>query len=301
MLDILIALAFVTIIPLAYYGVRVLVVVLIAVVSSVMCEQVFCLLLRKKSTIPDLSAIVYGYMIALLLPAGAPYWMPALGAVFAIVVAKMPFGGTGRNIFNPAAAGVAFLTLSFTQYMFAYPAPFTYLKVFKAQQFNTAISPDAVLAGGGKPDYLSLEWLLGNYAGPMGATAVLVIAACGVYLIYRKVITFHIPLSFIATCALVALVFPRLDTGAVDSLVAELFSGSLVFVAVFIASDTVTSPKHPAAKLVYGILAGLICMLYRHFGKYQQGAVFSVLLVNTISEALDKAAWHIIRKRGVGQ
>lgn len=299
MLDAVIALAFLLIVPVAYYGHRAVALAVVGAAAAVVCEALWCFALRRKLSIFDLSAVVTGLIIALLLPVSAPYWMPVAGAVFAISVVKMPFGGLGRNIFNPAAAGVAFLTVCRSYLVFTYPDPgeLNRLALFNPD-FKAVLSPDAMLKSGIRPDIGKLEWLLGNFAGPMGATAVLVILACGVYLLYRRAAAFQVPLGFVAACALFVLLFPRIEAPYIDLLICELLSGSVVFCAVFVAGDPVTSPKHWLARLIYGVMGGLICMIFRYFSAYQQGAVFAILLINPFSAALDRAVWYILRKRG---
>lgn len=193
------------------------------------------------------------------------------------------------------------MTVCWKGLVFGYPDPsqIERLKILNLV-FEAVSSPDAVLKAGIRPGFDKLEWLLGNFPGPMGATAVLVILACAVYLWYRRAASFMVPLGFVTASAAFVALFPRVSAPLPELIICEILSGSLLFCAFFVANDPVTSPKLPLARLAYGAMAGVLCMLFRYYSNFQQGAVFAVLICNVFSTAFDKAVWYIFRRRGAG-
>ena len=296
MADMLIPLALLLVIPVVNHGARPLVVVGICMLTCLLCEVVFCLFTGHDVMVSDLSFAVTGSIVAMLLPVNVPFRVAVIACAFAVLVVKMPFGGTGRAPFNPAAAGVAFVTLSFPSLVFSYRDPSSTVAMLpfaSSPVAETVSSPAALLKEGARPALLQEEMLLGHFAGPMGATAVLVIAACALYLVFRRSARWEIMASFVGASALFAAVFPRLNTGRLDSVLFELLSGSLVFCAVFMATEPSTSPKTPLGRCLFGFLAGVTTMLFRYYGVYEQGGCFALLLVNALSSSLDRLSWWI--------
>lgn len=293
--DVIIPLIMLYINPYIYFGIRPVVMMLASLFTCVITETVFCLFAKKTVTVGDLSAVITALIIPLLLPVTVPYYIIVLAGIFAVAVAKMPFGGLGRNPFNPAAAGIAFVTVCFADEVFKFcdTKLISRLPAFGEIAFNAVRSPAECLKSGIRPDILPTEMLLGNFPGPMGATAALVICACGLYMLIRGTIKWQTPLFFIFSAAVTALLFPRVTGLRLDSVIFELLSGSIVFCAVFMANDPVTSPKTPAARAVYGIIGGAGSMLFRYFGFYQEGTCFIILLLNSISPWLDKTVWKL--------
>ena len=252
------------------------------------------------STAPaaDGTAAVTGGLIGAMMSPLTPYWVPALGAAFAIVVVKMPFGGTGRNVFNPAAAGMAVVTHCFSTRLFLYPDPSLNAPLALSGNLGKALtemSPAAQLAGGGSPTYSWAELAIGRFPGPIGATCIAVLAACALYLFTRRTASPLITLSFLAVCALSAILFPRLkDAAWQQSVMMELCSGYLLFAGIFLLNDPVTAPRHWLGRLLYGAFAGILVMALRYFGRFEDAACFAVLLVNAFAPILDRWSWRLV-------
>ena len=298
MMDLFIPLLF--LLPMAFFygGTRALLIIALSVLSCVVTEAVWMKFRKLKPTIGDFSAIVTGLIIAYMLPSGIPLWIPVVGGIFAIAVAKMPFGGSSHCPFNPAAAAMAFLIVCWPMRIFGFD-PVVYMKPFTlaaTEQADTVTSVASALRDGAMPDANLLEMLFGNAPGAIGTTGVLVIIACCGFLMYRRVSMWMVPASFVAACSLVALIMPRGPAVGLESVAYELMSGSLLFCAVFIATDPVTAPKKFAARLMYGAAAGFLAMFFRHAGSFEEGACFAILLVNATSKSMDKAVWRLTRR-----
>ena len=294
-LDAIIPLVMLLIIPFIYNGFRVLMLAALSVLTCALSEVLFCVLSRRSITAGDLSCVITGLIIALMLPVTVPYYIAIFAGLFAVLIAKMPFGGFGRNPFNPAAAGMAFVTVCYAQEVFKYRDTklLSHISAFNAAEFVPVNSPAAQLAKGVRPDIVSSEMLLGNFPGPMGTTAALVIAACALYMIMRGTIKWQIPVCFVLSAALIAFCFPRIGGGRIDSVVFELLSGSLLFCAVFMATDPVTSPKTAWARALFGTACGVSTMLLRRFGAYEEGVIFAILALNALAPALDRLVFKV--------
>lgn len=320
MSDVLLLLALLTIPAYLFYGPRTLVICLVSV-SCAAASDCACVMLRgHRPNVRDLSPVVTGMITALMMPASIPYGVVACAAVFAIVVAKQPFGGAGGNLFNPAAAGVSFAAICWPQQMFLYPAPFSRLDVFGtfSERLSSFVyqsgagraamevvvpltqNPSFVLKSGRTPTNSIIDMALGNYPGPMGATNILVILACLVYLILRRGVRWHLPVSFLGACAAIAFIFPRVNAERLTSVCYELMSGALLFGAVFMMSDPVTSPKRDSSLAIYGVFAGVCTMLFRYFGGFEESIAFTVLFANAFVPIIDRYneyLQHWIRRR----
>lgn len=271
-----------------FYRTRALVVCGVSVAAAV-ASDALCTLLRGRSLdLRDLSPIVTGLIIALTMPATIPYSVVAVAAVFAIVVVKHPFGGLGNNIFNPAAAGFSFVAICWPQQVFMYPQPFDTLPVFGDVSVKLFQNPAFVLKLGGMPTNDITEMALGNYPGPMGATNILVLLACLAYLLFRNTIRWQLPVPFLLTCATIAFLFPRIGTDPIQSVLFEMMSGTLLFGAVFVITDPATSPKRDSSYAIYGIFAGVITMLFRYFGGFEESMSFSILFANAFVPLIDR-------------
>ena len=292
----LIACAVLLVLPVVRYGLRPLLMTAAVMLTAALTEMLMCLFLRREVRVADLDSLVIGAMIALLMPVNAAYYIPAFAAVFAVAVAKMPFGGTGHAPFEPVAAGVAFSTLCFPTLIFDYCSPAAGrldLNIFAAAEAAAAQSPAAMLRAGARPVLLLSEMFTGNVAAPVGASTVVVVAAAALFLYFRHAARWEITVCFMGAAALVAALFPRITTGRADSVVIELSAGSLAFCAAFLATNTANAPKLPLARCLYGFFGGLFTMLFRYFGAYEQGAVFAILLVNTTAAPLDRLVWKL--------
>ena len=296
--DVLVTLVPLCIFSAVYYGMRPVLLVLTGILTAVTCETLACLLMHRRPTVLDGTAAVTGGLVGVMMSPSSPYWMPAVAAAFAIIVAKMPFGGTGRNVFNPAAAGMAVVTQCFYAHLFAYPDPGRNitLPLGTVTGLITEHSPAYLMQFHGTPPYDFKTLLLGDYPGPIGATAIAVLCACALYLFIRRSASPLITLPYLAVCALAAVLFPRVTGGWQNSVMLELCSGYLLFTGVFLLTDPVTAPRHWLGRIVYGMLAGVLVMFLRHFGRYEAGDFFAILLVNAFAPVLDRLCWRINHK-----
>lgn len=286
--DVFIALLPLLLIAVYYYGFRVLFLTAVSVACCVGFEALWNLALHRGGSIGDLSAAVTGVITAMNLPACAPWWFPVLGAFVSIVVVKQIFGGLGKNIFNPALTAIVFLAVAWPQANSIFPLPFSSAALFgAAKTFRTSQTALLCLKQGIRPDATLMEMFLGVRAGAAGVGAIFILLAAAAYLLYRRVIDWRTPVFMLGTVAAAALVLPRCPGGRGVAALYELMSGSLVFVAVFMAADPVTSPATGAGRVVYGVLCGLAAAFIRYNGIFPEGAYFALLLLNPLSETLD--------------
>ena len=287
MRDVLIALAPALIGSICFFGFRALTVTLVSVAACVFFEWAYCKITKMHCKIYDLSACVTGVLLAFVCPVTIPYWTIILGALFAIVLVKMLFGGLGRNIVNPALAGRAF--------MFSWPVLMsTWTKVGFSNAVSV-ISPDAVTAAtplasmhqGVLCEDSILNLFLGNVGGCLGETSALLLLIGFAYLLYRKVITARIPVAFIGTVAVLSFLFPQ-GNDRITWMAAQLFGGGLMLGAIFMATDYVTSPVTKLGQIVYGIGCGVLTILIRYFGGYNEGVSYAILIMNCCVVLLDR-------------
>ncbi len=299
--DTVIVLAVLYVMAFFYYGVVALHAGLVSILTCYLADCICTKLRGQKINFRDHSAIVTGMILPLLMPAGIHMVAIISAGLFAIVIAKQVFGGVGQNIFNPAAAGFAFTALCFPGQMFSYPMPFDRLPILTETASKLVRGPAYALKFGSIPTNDLVDMLLGNFAGPMGATNILVILACLLFLIFRKTVRWQLPVSFLGTAALYAFFFPRISLSPLQSVAYELMSGMVLFVGVFVITDPVTSPKRDSSKLLYGIVAGLMAMLFRQYGGFEDSSIFAVLLMNAFAPLIDLISEYIhkaVRKGG---
>ncbi|MBP1559162.1 MAG: RnfABCDGE type electron transport complex subunit D [Oscillospiraceae bacterium] len=275
------------VLAICFYGFRVLITMTVSVLSCWLCDMLCSLLRRRFFNFRDLSSIVTGLIIPLVMPATVPYYVVLFAGMFAICAVKHPFGGTGENLFNPAAGGIAFAAVCWPAKVFAYPVPFTTIPLWDTSSVLTVTSTAHTLKMGGLPSADLNDMVLGLVAGPVGAVSILVLLACLVYLSIRRTIPLVQPVCFLAAAALMAFAFPRADISRAYSVLYELMSGSLMFGAVFMLNDPVTSPKRTAARAIYGFAAGIVTMLFRYFGAFDHGFAFALLIMNALAEEFD--------------
>lgn len=292
MLDVIIALCVLLVVPMVETGPRLAVTAAGTVGVCVLSEIVFSLISRTSIRVNDLSCVVTGLLIALLMPINVPQWLPMLAAGFAVLVAKAPFGGTGRAPFNPAAAGAAFAAVCFPgQYFQALPlSQFPWWGDCPGIPEETA---SALLQRGMRPELGGVERLWTVAAGPAGQTALLVLLAVGLYLVIRKTAPWDAALCCLAGAAVVAFLFPRMVGARWESVLFEWFAGSLIFCAIFLVGEPSTSPHTRLGRCLYGMGIGVLTVLLRHIGPYEEGVCFAVLLANPFTPALDRLAWRI--------
>ena len=268
MLDVIIALLPTTIAGVIIFGLRSLLVIGVCLATSVLSELIFNIVTKKQLTISDLSAAVTGLILALNLPANVPLWQAVIGSVFAIIVVKCLFGGLGKNVVNPALTARVFMLVAFSSLaQVSFPVDAT-----------AGATPLVSIAEGNVPDLMEL--FLGKTGGSIGETCSLALLIGGVYLIVRKVITWHIPVAFIGSVFVFS--FFVEDFNALTALACVL-SGGLFLGAIFMATDYVTSPETPWGKIVYGVGAGVITVLIRFWGIYPEGVSFAILLMNILN------------------
>ena len=291
MLDVIIALLPARAAAVWFFGARALSLVLVTVASTVGFEALYRKLMKMPMAAGDLSAVVTGMLLAMCLPANTPYWVAILGGAFAIIVVKQLFGGLGKNFLNPALAGRVFLFSSFPALISSYTAPGNRLSIWGViLDAESTATPMGALHNAKLPDGVSLQQLLmGEKAGCLGEVAALMLIAGGIYLVLRKVISPRIPLFYIGTVAVLTYIFPLGGIARADWMLYNLFSGGLMLGAIFMATDYVTSPVTPTGRTVYAIGCGALTVFLRYFGIYPEAVSFSILVMNILVWALDKA------------
>ena len=288
MLDVLIALLPALAGAVWFFGWRALTVTLVSVTACVFLEWLWCKMMKQDCKTYDLSACVTGVLLAFVCPVSIPYWMVIIGDFFAIIIVKMLFGGIGCNVVNPALAGRAFL--------FSWPvAMSTWVKVGWDNQAGilstvdavTEATPLAAMHQGQLPQQSVLDMFLGNVGGCIGETSVVLLLIGLLYLLLRRVITLRIPLSFIGTVAVLAFLFP-MGNDRLMWTAAQLCGGGLMLGAIFMATDYVTSPVTKLGQVVYGIGCGVMTILIRYFGGYNEGVSYAILVMNCCVVLLDR-------------
>lgn len=299
MLNVLIALVPAYLVSLYFFGLGALIVSLTAVVSCVLFEYLIQrFLLKGKNTIVDLSSVVTGLLLAFNLPSNLPLWMIIIGALVAIGIGKMSFGGLGNNPFNPALVGRVFLLISFPVEMTAWPRPMNNWNIFSSYiDAETAATPLAMLKGhfGELPNTMDL--LLGNMGGSLGEISAIALIIGGLYLIIRKVISWHIPVSILGTVAIFTAILHAANPELYASADIHLLTGGLMLGAIFMATDYATSPMNGKAQLFYGIGIGFITVIIRTFGAYPEGVSFAILIMNGVTPLLN----HYIKPKRFGE
>lgn len=274
MLDVIIALLPATIAGVVLFGIDALLVIATCVISAVVCELLFNIIVKKEQTVSDLSSVVTGLLLALNLPANIPLWQATVGSAFAIIIVKCVFGGLGKNIVNPAITARVFMLIAFGSMTAA---------VFPTGMDSASgATPLTDLDNGVVPNLMDL--LLGKNGGAIGETCALALIIGGVYLLVRKVISWHIPVAFIGTAFLFTLL---VEGGNFETALAWTLSGGLLIGAFFMATDYVTSPSTAKGKIIFGIGAGVITVLIRFWGAYPEGVSFAILLMNIVNPFID--------------
>lgn len=251
--------------------------VVVTVAAAVLTEYLYEKLMHKKVTIKDMSAAVTGLLLALNLPASAPWWMGVLGAVFAILIVKQLFGGLGQNFMNPALAARCFLLISFAGKM----------TNFSYSGFDgvSGATPLAVLKSGGTVDVPAM--FVGNIPGTIGEVSVIALLIGAAYLLAKKVISIRIPGTYILTVVVFAILFGGHGFD-LNYIAAHLCGGGLIFGAFFMATDYVTSPITPKGQIVFGILLGVLTGLFRIFGGSAEGVSYAIIISNILVPLIEK-------------
>jgi len=276
-----------------YYGPRPLLVALFSAAAAYVAGILCTWMCGRKPSFSDVSDANCALLISLMLPASVPYYLPALGAIFAIVVVKNTLGGNSNNPFNLTAVGFCFITLAFPQLIGQYTLPLEKLPLFGEITAKMAESPAYILKLGGVPHFDLMEMALGNYPGPMGATNILVLLTCLLYLVLRRCVRWYMPVTFMGVAAAIAFLFPRISTGRLDSVLFELLSGTLLFGAVFLVSSPFTAPKTRLAQVIYAACCAMLTMGFRYFGAFELGLCPALLLMNAFSHTLDREIYRL--------
>ena len=289
--DVVIALIPAVVVSVLFYGWSELLVLGVSVASCVLLEFLITkFLLKGKCTIGDWSAVITGVLLALNLPATTPWWVVFIGAVVAIGVAKMTFGGLGQNLFNPAIAGRVFLLISFPTYMTDWTKPAGFISSAAVDAYSGA-TPLGVVAENGVGalegmDYMQMLFV--NIGGSAGELSVIALLIGFVYLLARRVIKPYITLSIWATVAVFAGIFWLINPAEFTDPVFNLLTGGLMLGSIFMATDYVTSPMSAWGGVIFGAGIGLITMLIRYFGAYPEGVSFAILIMNAMVPLINK-------------
>ena len=298
MRDVVIAMLPAVVVSVLFYGWSELLVLGVSVASCVLLEFLITkYLLKKTCTVGDYSAVVTGILLALNLPATTPWWVVFIGAVVAIGVAKMTFGGLGQNLFNPAIVGRVFLLISFPTYMTDWTRPQGFIG--GGLDALTGATPLGLAKEGGVAAIADLDYLdmlFFNIGGSAGELSAIAIIAGFIYLLARRVIRPYITVSILVTVALFSDIFWMIDPATYTDPVFNLLTGGVLLGSVFMATDYVTSPMSNLGGIVYGVGIGIITMLIRYFGAYPEGMSFAILIMNSVVPLLNK--WFHAKKYG---
>lgn len=296
--DYLIMLIAPCIMALWHYGARALWVIFLSVLSALLTDGIISAVLGKPFKIKDLSDVFIGTAIAMMMPAGVPFYIPVFAACFAVAAVKAPFGGATRSPFIPAAAGFAFVSVCFKEQVFDF--------AYNAEDKFLGETSLASLLAQGNSMHISLSTFLdivtGNVAGPMGTGCGILMIVSGIYLFVRRRRALLATVGFIGACVVFAVVFPRINMpseissvgillkAVMTSILLEISSGSLLFASVFLITDHATLPKSSLNRVIYGIVCGVLCMGMRKAGVYEETVCFALLFANGFRPVFDSAA-----------
>ena len=291
-MDMVIALLPAVAVSIVFYGWREAVVLGVSVISCVAFEYLITrFLLGRKSTICDFSAIVTGILLGMNLPYTTPWWVVLIGALVAIGIAKMTFGGLGQNPFNPALVGRVFLLVSFPTVMTTWAAPAHFADAYSGSTPLSLVN-EAVMNGQSVSEISSQysygSMLFANLGGSAGEICALALLAGFIYLVCRKVIKPWITLTIFATVALTSLIFWGIDPGRFTDPLFNLLSGGLILGACFMATDYVTSPMSVKGGIIFGFGIGFLTMMIRYFGSYPEGVSFAILIMNAFVPLINR-------------
>ncbi len=296
MRDVVIALLPATLAGIYFFRLRAVMVIFFAVLSAMITEAVIQKIRKQDVTLNDWSAVVTGLLLALNIPAAAPWWMPIVGSVFAIAVVKQMFGGLGNNFMNPALAARAMLLASWPVQMTTWLAPVGHTVTTTATppvmasvgDAVTTATPLAIISGGeGAGNILPTltDLFIGNIGGCIGETSALALIIGGIYLVYRGVITPRIPVIYIATVAVLTFGFGGFDPYFMTY---QIFAGGLMLGAIYMATDYASSPVTPRGQIIFALGCGIITSIIRLYGGYPEGVSYAILLMNVASPLIDK-------------
>jgi electron transport complex protein RnfD len=297
MWGVVIALVPAYLVSLWYFGLGALVASVVAVASCLAVEYVVArYILKQAPTIWDGSAVVTGLLLAFNVPSNIPWWQLLIGSIFAIAVAKMSFGGLGKNPFNPALAGRVFMLISFPVDMTSWPLPLQNRFVL-VDALTGPTSLGIVKEGVKNGETLTqlsaqlpsqLDMFIGGIGGSLGEVSALALLIGGVYMLYKKIITWHIPVSYLLTVILFTGILWIIDPQTYIDPVFHLLAGGLMLGAIFMATDMATSPMTWQGMLLYGFGCGVLTVLIRVWGAYPEGVSFAILIMNAVTPLINK-------------
>jgi electron transport complex protein RnfD len=277
-----------------FFGMDALGVIVITTASAIGFEALSQRVMKRPVTVSDMSAAVTGVLLAMNLPAGSPWWLCVVGSGIAIVVGKHVYGGLGYNPFNPALVARVVLLISWPVQMTTWPLPQHLFQ--RTVDTVTGATPlglmkESLLLRGDLSGIEEITWVnpfLGNTGGSLGEISALTLALGGVYLIYKRIITWHIPASYVGSVVVITAIFHLIDPTRYASTLFHLVSGGLVLGAFFMATDLVSSPVTRRGMVIFGVGCGVITMMIRYWGGYPEGVSFAILLMNAATPLIDR-------------
>ncbi len=291
MLSVLVALLPAAVLGCVYFGYRALIILVLGVLSSVVAEYLFNLLMQREQTIGDLSACITGLLLAMSMPSTVPLWMPVIGSFFAIIVVKQLFGGLGNNFLNPALAARVFLAMAWPKEMTNWVKPFSteginLIANVDISSIESTVTPLASMQAFNYSynNFGDLFW--GNIGGCIGETSVALLLVGAIFLMIRKIVSWEIPVTFIGSVALLSYLFPLSGT-QMTYMLAQVMSGGLIISAFFMATDYTTTPVTKLGKFIFGLGCGIITFLIRRYAAYPEGVAYAILFMNVLTVVLD--------------
>ena len=293
------------------YGLRPLLLCGAALLTGNLCDRLVSLLRHRVYQAGDFSSESFALVIALLMPATVDWYVLIAAVLAGVLIGKEVFGGYGSYPFTPAAVGYAVAAVSWPEQVFRYPQPYTGIPLWDASGVPVSDTISETLRSGGSLNISALSLGLGEYAAPMGTGAALIILACGLFLWMQKDIRLSAAVSFLATSALIAFLWPRqVGVDGIDLLLRlqcvrdELLTGAMLFSAVFLLNEPYTCAHHRLGRILYGVLVGAFTMGFRYFGVYETGVCFALLTVNSISGWMDRTEsrlYQLMHRRAAGK
>lgn len=271
------------------YGPRVLLLNGAALLTARVVDVVVSMARHQEFDGSDNSSMLSAIIFCLMLPANIPFYVMIISVFLAILVGKHLFGGKDVYPFNLAALAMCCAAVNWPDAVFSAVKPFSHIDLLTGKTAFATASNASMLKDGAVPAYDAVQLLLGNYPASMGADFVIVIIAMGLFMLFKKRITWHIPVTFLMTCSIIAFAFPRIyGFTRFDSFVLEMLNGQVFFIALFMLSEPTTTPHTPKAKIIFGILCGVMGMLFRYFGSFEIGTCFALLIVNTLEGYIER-------------
>ena len=290
MLDVIIAMLPALVWAIYNFGFKALISVVVSIVACLFWEWLYRKLLKKPQSIGDLSAVVTGMLLSFVCPPELPWWTLIIGAFFSIVVVKQLYGGIGCNFLNPALAGRAILLASYATAMTTWTLPTS-----KVDTVVSTATPLAIMKEGTVEKFTELtanysvaDMFIGRVGGSLGEVSALALLLGGAWLLIRKVISWHTPVAFIGTVAILTLISAPAGIDNVQYMLYNVFGGGLMLGAIFMATDYATSPVTKKGQLIYGIGCGLFTVFIRYFGSYNEGVCYSIMVMNCCTALIDK-------------